>query len=82
MMDLASDQAGITTIAACEIDPKARGVIADHHECGHAPCGRCGKPILKKKDGTPREHKWTDCKEKECPDRFVYVPERETRKEP
>ena len=31
MMDLAFDQAGIPTIAACEIDAKARGVIADHH---------------------------------------------------
>ena len=63
-------------------DSYAMARLAEHHECGHAPCGRCGKPLLKKKDGTPREHKWTDCKEKERPDRFVYVPERETRKEP
>ena len=30
--------------------------MADHHECGHAPCERCGKALLRRKDGTPRQH--------------------------
>lgn len=35
--------------------------IADHHECGHAPCPRCGQKLLRRKDGTPREHAHTRC---------------------
>ena len=30
--------------------------LADHHECGHAPCERCGQMLLRRKDGTPRQH--------------------------
>ena len=35
--------------------------MADHHECGHAPCGRCGKMLLRRKDGTPRQHSHRIC---------------------
>lgn len=30
--------------------------MADHHECGHAPCAKCGEMLLRRKDGTPRQH--------------------------
>ena len=30
--------------------------MADHHECGHAPCSACGQMLLRRKDGTPRQH--------------------------
>lgn len=30
--------------------------LAEHHECGHAPCAYCGRPLLRRKDGTPRQH--------------------------
>lgn len=35
--------------------------MADHHECGHAPCERCGAMLLRRKDGSPRQHKHTLC---------------------
>ena len=35
--------------------------LAEHHEHGHAPCERCGKPLLLRKDGTPRQHRWNQC---------------------
>ncbi len=35
--------------------------MADHHECGHAPCAYCGKPLLRRKDGTPRQHRADLC---------------------
>ena len=38
--------------------------IAEHHECGHAPCAYCGKPLLRRKDGTPRQHSSRFCSEK------------------
>lgn len=34
---------------------------ADHHECGHAPCEHCGKKLLRRKDGTPRQHTHNRC---------------------
>jgi hypothetical protein len=34
---------------------------ADHHECGHAPCERCGQMLLLRKDGTPRQHAHNRC---------------------
>lgn len=35
--------------------------MADHHECGHAPCARCGEKLLRRKDGTPRQHAHNRC---------------------
>ena len=35
--------------------------IADHHECGHAPCPKCGEMLLRRKDGTPRQHAHNRC---------------------
>ena len=32
-----------------------------HHECGHAPCAYCGQPLLRRKDGTPRQHRSDVC---------------------
>lgn len=37
-------------------DSWAMARLAGHHECGHAPCGYCGTPLLRRKDGTPRQH--------------------------
>jgi len=34
---------------------------ADHHECGHAPCAACGQMLLRRKDGTPRQHAHNRC---------------------
>lgn len=39
----------------------ARKTAADHHECGHAPCERCGQLLLRRKDGTPRQHAHNKC---------------------
>ena len=39
--------------------------LADHHECGHAPCAYCGKPLLRRKDGTPRQHSVRQCPAKD-----------------
>lgn len=44
-----------------DMAPYMRARMADHHECGHAPCARCGKPLLRRKDGTPRQHRYTEC---------------------
>ncbi|WP_136043327.1 MULTISPECIES: hypothetical protein [unclassified Microbacterium] len=38
--------------------------MADHHECGHAPCDRCGTLLLRRKDGTPRQHAHNRCPKK------------------
>lgn len=35
--------------------------MADHHEHGHAPCTRCGQMLLRRKDGTPRQHAHNRC---------------------
>lgn len=35
--------------------------MADHHECGHAPCPKCGELLLRRKDGTPRQHAYNRC---------------------
>jgi len=37
---------------------------ANHHECGHAPCERCGQMLARRKDGTPRQHPHNRCPEK------------------
>lgn len=34
---------------------------ARHHEHGHAPCDLCGRPLLLRKDGTPRQHRYDLC---------------------
>lgn len=34
---------------------------AEHHEHGHAPCEHCGQLLLKRKDGTPRQHAYNKC---------------------
>ena len=35
--------------------------LARHHECGHAPCAYCGALLLRRKDGTPRQHRADLC---------------------
>lgn len=35
--------------------------LADHHECGHAPCAVCGQMLLRRKDGSPRQHAHNRC---------------------
>lgn len=35
--------------------------MAEHHECSHAPCSRCGQTLLRRKDGTPRQHPHNRC---------------------
>jgi len=42
-------------------DSWAMARLAEHHECGHAPCAYCGKPLLRRKDGTPRQHRSNVC---------------------
>lgn len=41
--------------------PWALKRMADHHECGHAPCPKCGQLLLRRKDGTPRQHAHNRC---------------------
>ena len=36
-------------------------LMADHHECGHAPCPKCGQMLLRRKDGSPRQHAHNRC---------------------
>lgn len=38
-----------------------RARAAQHHECGHAPCARCGQSLLRRKDGAARQHAYTKC---------------------
>ena len=44
--------------------------MADHHECGHAPCARCGQMLLRRKDGTPRQHAHNRCPAKQPDDKI------------
>ena len=44
--------------------------LADHHECGHAPCPRCGQMLLRRKDGTPRQHAHNRCPGKNAGDKI------------
>lgn len=30
--------------------------LAKHHDRGHAPCAYCGQLLLRRKDGSPRQH--------------------------
>lgn len=39
----------------------AKAQMADHHECGHAQCDRCGTMLLRRKDGSPRQHPHNRC---------------------
>lgn len=43
------------------VDHWAMRRMADHHECGHAPCEYCGKMLLRRQDGTPRQHAHDKC---------------------
>lgn len=43
---------------------------ADHHECGHAPCALCGQMLLRRKDGTPRQHAHNRCPAKNPGDKI------------
>jgi len=38
-----------------------RQQAANHHECGHAPCDKCGVQLARRKDGTPRQHAHNKC---------------------
>ena len=53
-----------------ELSPWRMRQIADHHECGHAPCARCGKVLRRRKDGSPRQHRHTDCPGKAAGDKI------------
>ncbi len=44
-----------------DLDGWTKKRMADHHECGHAPCERCGQLLLRRKDGTPRQHAHNRC---------------------
>lgn len=44
--------------------------MADHHECGHTPCAKCGQMLLRRKDGTPRQHAVNRCPGKTEGDRI------------
>lgn len=44
---------------------------AQHHECGHAPCPLCGEMLLRRKDGTPRQHAHNRCPGKDAGYRVV-----------
>lgn len=44
--------------------------MADHHECGHAPCVQCGATLLRRKDGTPRQHPHNRCPGKTSGDKI------------
>jgi hypothetical protein len=44
-----------------ELAPWIKKRLADHHECGHAPCDRCGTMLPRRKDGTPRQHRVDLC---------------------
>lgn len=35
--------------------------MAKHHEHGHAPCSACGQKLLRRKDGSPRQHAHNRC---------------------
>ena len=45
--------------------------LADHHECGHAPCSRCGQLLPRRKDGSPRQHAANRCPAKTDGDTIV-----------
>lgn len=70
-------QARRPVILVCEVcGHKVRGTwpyelkrMADHHECGHAPCPKCGEMLLRRKDGTPRQHAYTRCPGKSAGDK-------------
>lgn len=44
--------------------------MADHHEHGHAPCPACGELLLRRKDGTPRQHAHNRCPAKSSGDKI------------
>lgn len=62
-------QSRLLTVWTCQecgtvfrgVDGWALKRMADHHECGHAPCDRCGKMLLRRKDGSPRQHAHNRC---------------------
>lgn len=53
------DQCGYELSGDMDAWQKTRA--ADHHECGHAPCERCGTMLARRKDGTPRQHAYNRC---------------------
>lgn len=52
------------------LDSYAMARLAEHHECGHAPCPLCGQILLRRKDGTPRQHAWRHCPGKHAGDKI------------
>lgn len=44
--------------------------MADHHECGHAPCARCGQVLPRRMDGSPRQHAHNRCPAKSPGDKI------------
>ena len=51
-------------------DSYAMARLAEHHECGHAPCAYCGQMLLRRKDGTPRQHAHNKCPGKSAGDKI------------
>lgn len=43
---------------------------AEHHGCGHATCERCGQMLLRRKDGSPRQHAHNRCPGKKPGDKI------------
>lgn len=44
-----------------QVPANEKKMLADHHEHGHLPCARCGQPLLRRKDGTARQHAHNRC---------------------
>ena len=51
-------------------DRNAMKRLADHHEHGHAPCPKCGQLLLRRKDGSPRQHAHNRCPGKTAGDKI------------
>lgn len=43
------------------MDRWVRKQIEEHHKRGHAPCEFCGKQMVRRQDGTPRQHPHNRC---------------------
>ena len=43
------------------MDSWARKQVEEHNRRGHSPCQFCGKQLVNRKDGTPRQHPHNRC---------------------